>query len=808
MAWHVTCSSKHPMRATLLNVPLLLVACGASGDFAENETAVTYQGAPSFVPHNVHVPRIEWGSVTLPAGRCTEIYTTSCDGTAVDDTLLLLVSGRDVVAFDDNGGSDGCSKIRRFTSRSTSVQWEVWRKPASFDPTRPAAPGRVDVRIRDLGAYCPLVASGPTSGTIGGLQARSSGTTTSGTLSPPPRGDGSRLLRANVAVNGSAVMGFATHSGTRIVTRRPSSKSNTDFTTRMLLLSTRTGPVEDYDVGAGGCLGCAEVVAEQRSLTVPSNVASAILVGTRDSAPGTVDLRFESKRLAAAVSPSTEEGQSHVYGPFTLQGVSSFVVELGYRTAFPVGEPRGPATTLAGFVRYPSTDATHRMLVAHLDRCFDATCSSYARLDSTTRYRGHFGGVNVVSPIFLASHRGAGTYRVVVEDVHADVERAQPLNVWDRATAAHTTTLGTWNFFMDEDNLDCGARTAPVSEVWSQYRHDIDLMVLQEVEFQCHVELLNHLANLESDQAWEFFYSRGDTRTFNCDNNYQAVLANQRAWPDPSSTSLSGRGRGLEFGRASVAFGGDEMGCWSAGANSISCDSDSPRGGMDPLFAGHGLGCRMQPDYENFNEYSHALTHRIANVDGEEIIVVATHQNHIGSADESPTNGAPYAHVRTYEEDIGTLVQSVYGANDANTRIVFMGDLNMFEEAKEWEDMVRRLRGAFGYAIDTRLIESGTPISTEISGGSCFDAATGGKNDGVVLIGMGWSKLDPSVRDGVTTEEWSSPQGGRIEYRDGGDNVDCVAACSGGPETGCVNGGDRVLSTDHELLLTKIRTAF
>ncbi len=56
-------------------------------------------------------------------------------------------------------------------------------------------------------------------------------------------------------------------------------------------------------------------------------------------------------------------------------------------------------------------------------------------------------------------------------------------------------------------------------------------------------------------------------------------------------------------------------------------------------------------------------------------------------------------------------------------------------------------------------------------------------------------------------EDWSAAgqRNGKIEYR--GD-ADCVPACNGTPEQGCVNYGDPVLQTDHMLLISKIRTAF
>ena len=81
----------------------------------------------------------------------------------------------------------------------------------------------------------------------------------------------------------------------------------------------------------------------------------------------------------------------------------------------------------------------------------------------------------------------------------------------------------------------------------------------------------------------------------------------------------------------------------------------------------------------------------------------------------------------------------------------------------------------------------------------------GGQNDGVILIGEGWQKIDPAAP--VAVEDWTiaDNRGGKIEYRP---DADCIPACNGTPEEGCVNYGEHVFAADHMLLITKVRTAF
>lgn len=791
---------KRPLTSFTLPMLLFALACGPTEDEigtseAELASATTFE----FQTRNIKVPQIASGAVTLAGGICHEIFTTRCDGTSKDDTLLVLLSGDNVVAFDDDSGANGCSRIRYRPTSTVDLHWEVWRKPSDRDPTRSHAAGRVDVRHKELESLCPM-------GVVYNLD---------GTFPPPtdPGGGGldpgdltgSVLLEGNAAVSGTAVRGFAMHSLMQIATTRPSAEFLGTVEPRMMLLTTPTGPVEDYDFGGGTqyCPTCSKVRAQPRFYEEPSARNAVVMVGTRGTTTGFVDLVLPGKRLAATMFTQGSPSGPHVYGPVALNGVGSFVVELSYATAHPVGEPRGPASEEMGFVRFPSTSADDEMITVYLERCRSAFCSDPVEVDSTTRYRGHFGGVDMVSPIFLESSYGTGVYRVRVALMHPDVYLVAPAKVWDRATTNHVTTIGSWNFFMDEDNLDCSQVKAPVANVWTAYRNDIDVMALQEVERQCHFNLLAQMSNVYSDKKWEFFYTRGDTYTTNCDDDYVGILANQRVWPDPSSTSLSGRGRGLEFGDALLSFDKDQLHCWSAGQNSLLCDSNSPQNGGDPHFAGHGLGCRMQPDSNWGNAYPHALTHRISDVEGNEIIVVSAHQLDIDDNDD-PSDGAPFSHRKTYEEDLLTLVGGAYGPIGPDTRIIYVGDLNMLESAHEWEDMLRRLRSTFGYAIDTRLIEDERPLSTWAGkGNKCSYSTTGGQNDAVVLLGRGWARLDPAVS--TVTEEWADEQGGSIEYRAG---ANCIPACSGSAADGCVNGGKRVLATDHKLLVTKVRTAF
>ncbi len=483
------------------------------------------------------------------------------------------------------------------------------------------------------------------------------------------------------------------------------------------------------------------------------------------------------------------------------------------------------------------------MLHAFLDRCADASCSSHSVVAQTKRYRGHFGAAYTTAPIYLQSHQGSGTYRVRVFHYRppGEVYRTAYPKVWNNATTSHVTTLGSWNLlYAKEPFIDCKKWTAPVAQVWTRYRNNVDLMTFQEVDYQCHFKVLRDKSMMQDSKRWEFYYTRGDTYTANCDDDHVGFLLNQRVWPDLQAPSWdhAGRGRGKEHGKYTVSWYDHVDGkhrdvhCWNDGGWSMLCNGNKGRPEYDniiynnrendPKYPEHGMGCRMSTDFNGPNRYTHAITSWIRPLDGpgngagfnpnKDIVVVTTHQ--LAEAATDTTR----AHKKTYLEKLPTLV---YGLYPGAQRIIYLGDLNMNEDAHEWEAAARILRTKFKYVIDTRLITNGTPIETKAGlGSSCTDTYTD-KNDAVLLLGEGWKALDPAAS--VSVEDWSAAgsRNGKIEYR-GRERVcnpnfpnvchweyaDCVPACSGTPEQGCVNYGDPVLRTDHMLLISKIRTAF
>ena len=811
------------LAALCLMLPACIGAVGLDEQGADDRAATTSFGSVSpytFQSRNIVVPRIGWGKVWLRSGSSYDLWTEQCDGSADEDTLLVLLdsSGR-VVAFNDDGGSGypgGCSRLSYQPALAGYHSWEVWRKPSPGDPTRTGLAGLVDVKLN---------VSGP-------------GTSV----------DQTRTLAFDTPVNGTPVGGFAMHGGSSVTTLRPSRSDLQPLHPTLLLLSGNSGPVMDHDAGSAGarCAGCSVVQAPAGTV---STSAAVVLAGTRDERGGMVDLTLGKRTLHGTLTLSASHAgkASEVFGPTQLSGMGSLVVELSYATRVAVGDASGHKTVVrssgsrdSGFARYDGSSAADSMLRASLDVCSDAACNSYETIDSTTRYRGHFGAAYTTSPIFLQSHRGDGLYRVRVEGLHGDVYRTSSPRIWNDAMGTGVTTLGNWNVYMDTTNLNCGKQRAPVAQVWTRYRNDIDLMALQEVEYQCHFNLLKDVSEQQDNKRWEFFYTRGDTYTTNCDDDYVGLLIGQRLWPSltAGSWNLAGRGRGKEHGRSRVNWSDPVTGtsrsvkCWKDGGWSMLCDSDKGESKYDflahnrdndPRYASRAGGCRMRPDTDGGNEYPHAMTSRIRPTDGpadgsRDIVVVVTHQIDFGSGDD-PDDGGGYSHLKTYLEDLPALVYGTYGPKI--NRIIYMGDLNMWETAHEWETMLRSLRKKFGYAIDTRLVQSGRPLTTWAGyGKECGYQATGGQNDGVILLGSGWKEIDPAVS--VGTEDWSAKgsRAGRIEYRAPKEECkywglsctkpvpDCVPACSGTPEQGCVNKGDAVLATDHMFLITKVRTAF
>ena len=800
-----------------LAATLLWFGCGDLDLEQEGAHAATtgYGSSSPFTFHtrNVVVPRIASGEVTLHSGYTYDLWAQGCDGTSEEDTLLVLLApGGAVAALNDDGGAGypgGCSHVSFTPTHGGTYRWELWRKPTPRDVTRATAQGKVDVLFNESGA---------------GVSE-----------------DRTRTLMFDATVNGTPVGGFAAHGGTTIDAVRPSRKDLGRLTPALLLLAdAKASAALDHDVGAAARV--------RVPYGTPSTTSAVLLVGTRDEQAGHVDLKVGPRKLHSQLpaTVATPGLGREVFGPEKLSGLGSAVVELRYATKAAVGDAVGSeAVTRArgehsGFSRYSGSSAADVMLRASLDLCDDAACASYHTVDTTTRYRGHFGAAFTTSPIFLQAHAGDGTYRVRVEGMHADVYRAGAPRVWNDATGTQVTTLGNWNVYMDTKNLTCSTGHAPAAQVWTRYRNDVDIMAFQEVEYQCHFDLLKKKSEQQDSKRWEFFYTRGDTYTTNCDDDYVGLLVGQRLWPNLRASwwDMAGRGRGKEHGRGKVSWYDASAGktrsvkCWKDGGWSMLCDSSKgepsldvlgSNRGNDPKYASRAMGCRMRPDTDGGNEYPHAMTARIRPTDGpadgsRDIVVVVTHQIDFGSGDD-PDDGGGYSHLKTYLEDLPALVYGTYGASV--DRIIYMGDLNMWESAHEWETMLRHLRKKFGYAIDTRLVQSGQPLSTWAGyGKSCGDKATGGQNDGVILLGKGWKELDPAVS--VGTEDWSAKgtRGGRIEYRAPKEECkywglsctkpvpDCVPACSGTPEQGCVNGGDAVLATDHMFLVTKVRTAF
>jgi len=800
------------------SVLMMLPSClGIVGDGEEDPSLMTPASSPggpgpyTFHSRNIVVPQIGSGQVSLKTTVTYNLWAEGCDGTAAEDTLLLLLDPQGkVVALNDDGGSaypGGCSHLTYRPASSGTYRWEVWRKPAPVNPTRATTEGTVDVMLSD--------SSG---GGVGLIQA----------------------LALDVPVAGTPVGGMAIHGGTTITAVRPSRADLGVLRPTLLLLADAPGRVLDHHTSHA-----AQVRAPKGA---PPSTRSVVLVGTRGQVSGIVDLKVGPRRLHATIplSLSLPNQGKEIFGPQRLTGVGSLVVELSYATRVAVGDRVGYQSVTrsgggdSGFSRYSGSSASDIMLQANLDLCADAACTTSRTVDSTTRYRGHFGASGTTSPIFLSSHAGEGTYRVRVGAIHADVYRTGAPRVWNDATGSQVTTLGNWNVYMDTKNLLCGAGHAPAAQVWTRYRNDVDLMALQEVEYQCHFDLLKRKSEQQDTKLWEFFYTRGDTYTTNCDDDYVGLLVGQRMWPNlrASSWNLAGRGRGLEHGRSSVDWYDAGPGrtrsikCWRDGGWSMLCNSSKGERALDfmggnrsndPIYPSHAMGCRMRPDTDAANEYPHAMTARIRPTDGptdgsRDIIVVVTHQIDFGSGDD-PDDGGGYSHIKTYLEDLPALVYGTYGSRI--NRIIYMGDLNMWEEAHEWETMLRMLRQKFGYAIDTRLVQDGRPLSTWAGyGKACSDTSTGGQNDGVILLGDGWKEIDPAVS--VRTEDWSASdgRGGRIEYRAPKEECkywglsckkpapDCVPACSGTPEQGCVNHGSAVLATDHKFLVTKVRTAF
>jgi len=761
----------------------------------------------TFHSRNIVVPRIATARVALQAGATYELWTEGCDGTTVEDTLLVLLDPHDqVVAINDDGGTGypgGCSHLAFQPSFDGDYRWEVWRKPSPVNPTRAAAAGRVDVKTFEAGAGQVLT------------------------------------LALDAPVAGTPVGGMGVHGGTTVTALRPS-RADLGALSPTLLLLGPGGAALDHDTS--------RTPRVRAPAGTVSTTGAVVLVGTRDTKGGLVDLALGPRRLhtTLALSLSQASGTRETFGPAMLSGVGSVVVSLSYATKAAVGDPVGvEAVTRAvgrhsGFSRYSGSSAADRMLTASLDLCADLSCATYRTVDTTTRFRGHFGAANTTSPIFLGAHAGDGLYRVRVEAKHADLYRTAAPRVYNDATGTQVTTLGNWNIYMDTKNLGCSSGKAPAAQVWTRYRNDVDLMALQEVEYQCHFDLLKRKSEQQDSKRWEFFYTRGDTYTTNCDDDYVGLLLGQRLWPNlqASANDLAGRGRGKEFGKGSVSWYDSSAGktrsvkCWRNGGWSMLCNSSkgeptydflTSNRANDPIYPSRAMGCRMTPDTDGGNEYPHAMTARIRPTDGpadgsRDIVVVVTHQIDFGSGDD-PADGGGYSHLKTYLEDLPALVYGTYGSKV--NRIIYMGDLNMWETAHEWETMLRLLRKKFGYAVDTRLAQHGRPLSTWAGyGKSCGDRSTGGQNDGVILLGDGWKTLDPAVS--VGNEDWSAAggRGGKIEYRAPKEECkywglscskpapDCVPACTGTPEQGCVNGGDPVLATDHMLLITKVRTSF
>ena len=814
---------------TTLTAALLLPAClgDVGGVEPEGRRGVSTVGSWAASPYTFHsrnivAPRVGWGKLQLRSTSQYDLWAEGCDGTAAEDTLLLLLDAQGaVVASNDDGGAGypgGCSHLSYQPSWSGSYSWEVWRKPRPKNPTRLTTAGLVDIKLNEVDL----------------------------TAGKGSSSDQTRTLVFDAPVNGSAVGGFALHDGSTITALRPSRADRKASHPRLLLLDSATGAVLDHDAGGATerCATCARITAPAGT---GSSTTAVLLVGTRDRHSGQVDLRLGQRKLRGKIplTAATPALGQQLFGPRLLTGMGSFVVQLSYATRVAVGDKVGHRTVTrsggrhSGFERYAGSSAKDRMFTATLDICSDASCSSYEALQSTTRYRGHFGAANTTAPVFLQSHYGDGYYRVRVSRLHSDVYRTAAPAVYNDATNSQVTTLGNWNIYMDTTNLSCGGNRAPAAQVWTRYRNDIDLMAFQEVEYQCHFNLLKQRSEAQDNKAWEFFYTRGDTYTTNCDDDYVGLLIGQRLWPDLQAgpQDLAGRGRGKEFGRDKVSWFDTSAAttrsvkCWKKGGWSMLCDSSkgepkldffSGNRDNDPSYPKRAMGCRMRPDTDGGNEYPHAMTARIRPTDGpadgsRDIVVVVAHQIDFGSGDD-PDDGGGYSHIKTYLEDLPALVYGTYGPNV--DRIMYIGDLNMWESAHEWETMLRKLRGKFGYAIDTRLIQHAGPLSTWAGyGKDCSYQATGGQNDGVILLGQGWSKLDPAVS--VGTEDWSAKgtRGGRIEYRAPKEECkyfglsctkpvpDCVPRCSGTPETGCVNNGDPVLATDHSLLITKVRTA-
>ena len=803
------------LAAALLMLPSCITLEAAEEDDGASAAVATGHGSPSpytFHSRNIVVPRIGSGEVTLQSTTTYDLWTEQCDGTPAEDTMLVLLSSSGkVVAFNDDGGAGypgGCSRITFLPSNSGTYRWELWRKPSPQTPTRATPEGLVDVKINE-----------------------SSGSTSV---------DQTRTLKIDAPVAGTAVGGFAVHGGTTLAGVRPSRKDLGALRPSMLLLADGAGPALDHDAGSAPLV--------RTPYGTPSSTRAVLLVGTRDERAGLLDLILGKRRLQTMIplTQSMPAQAMEVFGPEKLSGMGSLVVELSYATTVAVGDNAGyESRTLSGgsysgFSRFTGSSSADVMLQAHLDLCGDAKCISYRTVDSTKRYRGHFGAANSTGPIFLQAHAGDGTYRVRVEGIHSDVYRTASPKVWNDAAGTQVTTLGNWNIYMDTKNLTCSTGHAPAAQVWTRYRNDVDLMALQEVEYQCHFNLLKNKSEQQDSKRWEFFYTRGDTYTTNCDDDYVGLLVGQRLWPDlqAGSWDLAGRGRGKEHGKSKISWYDSAAGktrsvkCWRDGGWSMLCDSSKGEPaldifggnrGNDPKYASRAMGCRMRPDTDGGNEYPHAMTALIRPTDGpsdgsRDIAVVVTHQIDFGSGDD-PDDGGGYSHIKTYLEDLPALVYGTYGPNIK--RIIYMGDLNMWESAHEWETMLRLLRKKFKYAIDTRLVQSGKPLSTWAGyGKDCGYKATGGQNDGVILLGEGWKELDPAVS--VGTEDWSAKgtRKGRIEYRAPKKECkywglsckkpvpDCVPACSGTPEQGCINKGDAVLATDHMFLVTKVRTAF
>ena len=803
---------------TCLATALLLSSCftvGPEEDDGARAAVATGHGSPSpftFHSRNIVAPRIASGQVTLQSAASYDLWTEGCDGTKAEDTLLVLLGPNDkVVAFNDDGGAGypgGCSHLTYQPTFGGAHRWEVWRKPTPQNPTRATPEGLVDVLIN---------------GSTGGTSV-----------------DQTRTLVFNAPVAGTPVGGFAVHGGTTVYALRPSRKDLGALSPALLLLAGITGPALGHDSRSA-----ARVLTPHGT---PSTNHAVVLVGTRGEQGGMVDLAVGPRRLHSLIplTQSVPTAGQEAFGPEKLSGMGSLVVELSYATKVAVGDKVGHEAVTrsggedSGFSRFSGSSAADSMLKASLDLCDDAACASFRTVDSTTRYRGHFGAANTTGPIFLQAHAGDGTYRVRVEGIHADVYRTNSPRVWNDATGTQVTTLGNWNLYMDTKNLTCSTGHAPAAQVWTRYRNDVDLMAFQEVEYQCHFDLLKKKSEQQDSKRWEFFYTRGDTYTTNCDDDYVGLLVGQRLWPDMRASwwNMAGRGRGKEHGKSKVSWYDAGAGktrsvkCWRDGGWSMMCDSSRGEPALDvlggnrsddPKYASRAMGCRMRPDTDGGNEYPHAMTARIRPTDGpadgsRDIVVVVTHQIDFGSGDD-PDDGGGYSHIKTYLEDLPALVYGTYGPNIK--RIIYMGDLNMWETAHEWETMLRLLREKFSYAIDTRLVQHGRPLSTWAGyGKSCGDTATGGQNDGVILLGEGWKELDPAVS--VGTEDWSAKgtRGGRIEYRAPKEQckywglsctkpvVDCVPACTGTPEQGCINKGDAVLATDHMFLITKVRTAF